>query len=49
MSNGIKIQEVLIMKNTGFKNVYHSAENTDFLFPFFISTNTNQFSSPVVQ
>lgn len=37
------------MKNTGFTNVYHSAENPDFLFSFFSFTNTNHISFPVAR
>lgn len=49
MSDGIKIREVTVMKNTGFTNVYHSAENTEFLFPFYNFLDTNYFVLPVKQ
>lgn len=49
MSDGIKIREVTVMKNTGFTNVYHSADNTDFLFPFSNYSNINLLFFPVKQ
>ncbi len=49
MSNGIKIREVTVMKNTGFTNVYHSAEIADFLFPFYSFSDINHFIFPEQQ